>query len=93
MFWWQAQAGDGLTVAFTNTAAGNLALHVGDDPAQVRRRRAALEQHMDVPAGSLAFMNQVHSNVVATVPRLRTPRTDSSPVSSEGEFSDRKSVV
>ena len=87
MFWWQAQAGDGLTVAFTNTAAGNLALHVGDDPAQVRRRRAALEQHMDVPAGSLAFMNQVHSNVVATVPRLRTPRTDSSPVSSEGEFS------
>lgn len=67
MFWWQTQAGDGLTVGFTNTAAGNLALHVGDDPAQVLRRRAALEQRMNVSAGSLRFMNQIHSADVALV--------------------------
>ncbi|MET4061360.1 YfiH family protein [Arthrobacter sp. UYP6] len=68
MFWWQAQVGDGLTVAFTNTEAGNLALHVGDDPAQVMMRRAALERRMKVPGGSLRFMNQVHSAVVVAVP-------------------------
>ena len=67
MFWWQTQAGDGLTVAFTNTEAGNLALHVGDDPAMVLQRRRALEQRMGVPGGSLHFMNQVHSAVVASV--------------------------
>ncbi len=68
MFWWQTQAGDGLTVAFTNTEAGNLALHVGDDPAAVLQRRRALEAQMGVSGGSLRFMNQVHSAVVATVP-------------------------
>ncbi|MCC9197860.1 polyphenol oxidase family protein [Arthrobacter sp. zg-Y820] len=67
MFWWQTQTGDGLTVGFTNTAAGNLALHVGDDPAQVRLRRGALEKAMTVAAGSLRFMNQVHSADVALV--------------------------
>ncbi|MBP3036845.1 laccase domain-containing protein [Arthrobacter sp. zg-ZUI100] len=67
MFWWQTQAGDGLMVAFTNTTAGNLALHVGDHPGQVLLRRAALEKRMQVPAGSLRFMNQVHSADVATV--------------------------
>lgn len=67
MFWWQTQAGDGLTVAFTNTEAGNLALHVGDDPALVLQRRRALEEHMGVSAGSLRFMNQVHSAAVASV--------------------------
>ena len=65
MFWWQMQAGDGLNVAFTNTAAGNLALHVGDDPAEVLRRRAALEEKMGVGTGSLRFMNQIHSADVA----------------------------
>ena len=68
MFWWQAQVGDGLTVAFTTTEAGNLALHVGDDPAQVVERRMALERRMKVSDGSLRFMNQVHSAVVAAVP-------------------------
>lgn len=67
MFWWQTQAGDGLAVAFTTTEAGNLALHVGDDPVQVLRRRRALEARMGVPDGALRFMNQVHSAVVASV--------------------------
>lgn len=65
MFWWQTQAGDGLQVAFTNTEAGNLALHVGDNPTHVLERRAALEHGMGVPNGSLRFMNQVHSADVA----------------------------
>jgi YfiH family protein len=65
MFWWQTQAGDGLRVAFTNTEAGNLALHVGDDPVQVLQRRAALEKVMGVPDKTLRFMNQVHSADVA----------------------------
>ncbi|GAA3288647.1 polyphenol oxidase family protein [Arthrobacter citreus] len=65
MFWWQTQAGDGLRVAFTNTEAGNLALHVGDDPDQVLVRRAALEKAMGVAPKSLRFMNQVHSADVA----------------------------
>ena len=67
MFWWQAQVGDGLRVAFTNTAAGNLALHVGDDPEQVLARRAALEKTMGVPGKALRFMNQIHSADVALV--------------------------
>ena len=57
--------GENLWVGFTNASAGNLALHVGDDPAAVRSRRAALESVMCVPSGSLRFMNQVHSAVVA----------------------------
>ena len=73
MFWWQAQAGDGLRAAFTNTAAGNLALHVGDDPAAVLQRRRALEQRMQVPAASLRFMNQVHSAEVVSVTAATEP--------------------
>ena len=69
MFWWQKQAGDGLRVAFTNTTAGNLALHVRDDPAQVLRRRAALEAAMGIDPDSLAFMNQIHSADVAVARR------------------------
>ena len=80
MFWWQTQAGDGLTVAFTNTEAGNLALHVGDDPVRVLQRRAALETAMGIPEGSLRFMNQVHSAVVAVAdavtPSVPAPTAD-----------------
>jgi YfiH family protein len=54
-------------VAFTNAQAGNLALHVGDDPAAVRRRRELLEAEVGLPAGSFQFMNQVHGNAVAYI--------------------------
>ncbi|MCC9178082.1 polyphenol oxidase family protein [Arthrobacter sp. zg-Y750] len=61
MFWWHRQVGDNLWAGFTNTSAGNLALHVGDNPAAVLQRRAALESQLGVAPGSLRFMNQVHS--------------------------------
>ncbi|MER2135345.1 MAG: polyphenol oxidase family protein [Arthrobacter sp.] len=67
MFWWEGQGPDGLRIAFTDTSAGNLALHVGDDSAAVRGRRSALEQRMGVEPGSLRFMEQVHSAEVVPV--------------------------
>ncbi|MCC3301891.1 peptidoglycan editing factor PgeF [Arthrobacter sp. zg-Y895] len=65
MFWWHRQVGDNLWAGFTNASAGNLALHVGDDPDAVLKRRAELESAMGVRPGSLRFMNQVHSALVA----------------------------
>ena len=78
MFWWEEQGPQGLRVAFTNTAAGNLALHVGDDSAAVRSRRSLLEQRMGVEPGSLRFMEQVHSADVALV--APGPAADEVPV-------------
>ena len=57
----------GIWVAFTNVAAGNLALHVGDDPAQVHRRRELLEQAAGLSPRRFQFMNQVHGKEVAVV--------------------------
>lgn len=57
----------GIWVAFTNVAAGNLALHVGDDPAAVRRRRERLEQAAGLSPRHFQFMNQVHGKAVAVV--------------------------
>lgn len=54
-------------VAFTDARAGNLALHVGDDPAEVRRRREVLEAKVGLAAGSFQYMNQVHGNAVAYI--------------------------
>ncbi|MET3719783.1 YfiH family protein [Arthrobacter sp. UYEF21] len=53
-----------MSVAFTDTHAGNLALHVGDDAADVHQRRRTLEKAADLAAGSLRFMEQVHGTVV-----------------------------
>ncbi len=58
--------------AFTDLHAGNLALHAGDNHAQVPSHRARLERAMGVPGGSLAFMNQNHSTVAALA-GLREP--------------------
>ncbi|MCC9206422.1 polyphenol oxidase family protein [Arthrobacter sp. zg-Y769] len=78
MFWWHQQVGDNLEVGFTNTSAGNLALHVGDDPDAVLRRRAELESVMGVRPGSLRFMNQIHSASVAEAagPGCAAPTAD-----------------
>lgn len=67
MFSWRAEVRPGVWVAFTNAAAGNLALHVGDRPADVRRRRGELEQAAGLGARSFQYMNQVHGNDVALV--------------------------
>lgn len=72
-FWWQGAAGAGVRVAFTSSAAGNLALHVGDaadqdddGPARhaVLARRRALERRLGVAAGRLRFLEQIHSATV-----------------------------
>lgn len=61
----------GIRVGFTGTAAGNLAFHVGDDPAEVARRRATLEVALGAGSGAegmpLVYMNQVHGSDVALV--------------------------
>lgn len=57
--------------------AGNLALHVGDDPAAVRERRARLERSIGVAPQSLRFMNQVHGTTVAVMgPESALPEAD-----------------
>jgi polyphenol oxidase len=54
-------------VAFTDTRAGNLALHVGDNPDEVLHRRELLEREAGLGAGGFRFMNQVHGNDVAFI--------------------------
>jgi YfiH family protein len=65
LFHWRAHIRPGISVAFTDAEAGNLALHVGDDPDEVGRRRADLERAIGVAPQGLRFMNQVHGNAVA----------------------------
>jgi polyphenol oxidase len=67
LFHWRADIMPGVSAAFTDVQAGNLALHVGDDPAAVLDRRARLEQSIGVGPRSLRFMNQVHGNTVAVM--------------------------
>ena len=69
----------------------NLALHVGDDAARVGRARCRLEEALGLGPGrragagprppGLAWMNQIHSAVVARA-RLQT-RPDDAPAASE----------
>ena len=67
MFSWRAEVRPGVWVAFTDAAAGNLALHVGDDPADVRRRRRAVEAALGLSGRPFQYMNQVHGNTVAGI--------------------------
>ncbi|HKS01344.1 MAG TPA: polyphenol oxidase family protein, partial [Arthrobacter sp.] len=52
---------------FTDTDAGNLALHVGDDAGAVLRRRARLEDSAGIAPRRFQYMNQVHGNHVSLV--------------------------
>jgi len=65
VFSWRAEVRPGVWAAFTNVAAGNLALHVGDDPAAVHTRRATLEEAAGLGSRHFRFMNQVHGKDVA----------------------------
>lgn len=67
MFFSRAEVLPGVSVAFTDAGAGNLALHVGDDAAEVIHRRAALERSAGISPGSLQFMDQVHGTHVAVM--------------------------
>ncbi|WP_420180750.1 polyphenol oxidase family protein [Paenarthrobacter sp. TA1.8] len=69
MFWWRNEVRPGVSVAFTDAGAGNLALHVGDDPSDVMARRVRLEQATGLSAngpvaGQFQYMDQVHGNHV-----------------------------
>ena len=67
MFCWQAEVRPGVWVAFTDAAAGNLALHVGDNPAEVGRRRRTIEAALGLAGRPFQYMNQVHGNDVAGI--------------------------
>lgn len=76
MFWWRQQIGTDLEAGFTDASAGNLALHVRDDPAAVALHRSRLETAMAVTPGSLQFMSQVHSADVAVASGGPAPTAD-----------------
>lgn len=77
MFQWRAEILPGVSAAFTDSGAGNLALHVGDDPGAVRRRRERLEATIGIEPRGLRFMNQVHGTAVAVMDRgSGTPEAD-----------------
>ncbi|WP_306918728.1 MULTISPECIES: polyphenol oxidase family protein [unclassified Arthrobacter] len=79
MFSWRAEVRPGVWVGFTNAAAGNLALHVGDDPADVRGRRRELERSAGLGGRGFQYMNQVHGSEVATIaagPAVPAPTAD-----------------
>ena len=77
MFYWQAEVSAGVSVAFTDTQAGNLALHVGDNAADVLQRRKALENAAGMVNGSLRFMEQVHGTAVEMMdPATPAPTAD-----------------
>ena len=77
MFHWRAEILPGVSAAFTDSGAGNLALHVGDDPGTVQRRREQLEAAVGIEPSGLRFMNQVHGTTVAVMDRgTGTPEAD-----------------
>jgi YfiH family protein len=67
VFSWRAEVRPGVWVAFTDAAAGNLALHVGDDPADVGRRRLAVEAALGLNGRPFHYMNQVHGSAVTGI--------------------------
>ncbi|BAS08488.1 conserved hypothetical protein [Arthrobacter sp. Hiyo4] len=77
MFYWRAEVSAGVSVAFTDAQAGNLALHVGDNAADVLQRREALENAAGLTRGSLRFMEQVHGTAVEMMePATPAPTAD-----------------
>jgi YfiH family protein len=67
LFLWRAEVLPGVSVAFTDSGAGNLALHVGDDGPSVMRRREELEAAAGIAPRRFQYMNQVHGNHVAVM--------------------------
>lgn len=64
VFLWRDEVRPGVSVAFTDTDAGNLALHVGDNPGEVNLRRSRLEQSAGLGSRRFQFMDQVHGEHV-----------------------------
>ncbi|WP_115787269.1 polyphenol oxidase family protein [Arthrobacter silvisoli] len=81
MFWWRKEVRPGLWVAFTDADAGNLALHVGDDPDDVLVRRARLESAAGLGGRTFQYMSQVHGNAVSFIGDPAEPPTADAMVS------------
>ncbi|MFF2299413.1 polyphenol oxidase family protein [Arthrobacter sp. NPDC058127] len=64
MFWWRKEVRPGISVAFSDDDAGNLALHVADNPDDVMVRRARLEAAAGLGERHFQYMNQVHGKAV-----------------------------
>ncbi|WP_284751770.1 polyphenol oxidase family protein [Arthrobacter sp. efr-133-R2A-120] len=64
MFWWRKEVRPGISVAFSDDDAGNLALHVADNPDNVMVRRARLEAAAGLGERRFQYMNQVHGKAV-----------------------------
>jgi hypothetical protein len=60
LFWWRRDIRPGVTAAFTQVSAGNLAFHVGSDDDGVRRHRAELAGALGVDR--VRYMEQVHGS-------------------------------
>jgi YfiH family protein len=58
---------DNVGVAITTRAFGNLAVHVGDDPAAVLLRRRRLERELSLPH-SVVWLQQQHTSNVLSWP-------------------------
>ena len=54
-------------MAFTGRAAGNLASHVGDDPATVSANRQRLANALGLTPEQFVWMEQLHTNTVTVV--------------------------
>ena len=64
MFWWRKEVRPGISVAFSDDDAGNLALHVADNPDDVMARRVRLEAAAGLGERHFQYMNQVHGKAV-----------------------------
>lgn len=69
--WWLP---NNVGVAITTRAFGNLAVHVGDDPASVILRRRLLERELKLPC-STVWLQQRHTNKVLSWP-FNTQKAD-----------------
>lgn len=76
MFFWTSLVAPGIRVAFTDCGAGNLAPRIGGNPDAAVRSRHALEVELGIGPGSLHFMNQTHSTVVAEAGTGTVPDAD-----------------
>jgi YfiH family protein len=74
LFWWRRDVRPGVTVAFTQAAAGNLAFHVGNDDDAVQHSRARLAEESGVPA--FHYMSQVHGCDAAWAGAEAVPTAD-----------------
>lgn len=77
-------------LAFTSLAEGNLALHVGDRPGDVLRRRRMLESGLGLAPGSLRFMNQTHS---VAIHEIAPNPASGDPAAAPGPGTDDDAIV